>query len=213
MKANHRDLLVAWIEQGRPLPTTDKIQTFLQLLTIQEKRAGCDLDPDLVLAVIDSFTELVHLVNRNGNGAGFYWQTLQAPAKETPAMKKLKKVKEKKASPAEQIYQAYPRHIGKAAAIKAINAAIKKLGQLDPTEDAAAFLLERTKAFAVSPKGNLGQFTPYPATFYNQGRYADDEAEWGVTENRKWKPETRHDRTGTRTARRDFRRLRQTALP
>ena len=84
----------------------------------------------------------------------------------------------------EEVYQAYPRHIGKAAAMKAIKAAVKRMEKRDSGEDAIAFLLERTKLFAASPAGQLGRFTPHPATWFNRESYLDDEQEWGATENR-----------------------------
>jgi predicted transcriptional regulator len=80
----------------------------------------------------------------------------------------------------ERIYQAYPKHVGKAAALKAIGKAISGIQkQMGGTrEDAADFLYSQVIKFADSPKGKQGRFTPYPATWMNQGRYFDDPVEW-----------------------------------
>jgi len=73
----------------------------------------------------------------------------------------------------EEIYLAYPKHVGKKAALKAIS---KALQQID-----AKSLLDRTKAFAAAvatwPKARL-QFRPDPASWFNAGRYEDDPREW-----------------------------------
>ena len=74
---------------------------------------------------------------------------------------------------AEAIYQAYPRHIAKGAALKAIRNAIKP--------DRGAFILARTKAFAEAverwPWADR-QFIPHPATWFNRESYDDDPKEW-----------------------------------
>jgi hypothetical protein len=43
---------------------------------------------------------------------------------------------------------------------------------------ATAYLLERTRLFAESPKGRAGQYLLNPGTFFNSGEYTVDEAEW-----------------------------------
>ncbi len=73
----------------------------------------------------------------------------------------------------ELIYEAYPRKVGKLAALKAIRKAIKNA---DPN-----FLLERTKVFSSKTESWPKQerrFIPLPTTWFNQGRYYDDEQEW-----------------------------------
>ena len=92
--------------------------------------------------------------------------------------------KQGSAAQIEEIYQAYPRHVGKGAALKAIKAAVKRMEERDSNEDAVGFLLERTKLFAASAAGQRGQYTAYPSTWFNRESYLDDEQEWGVTENR-----------------------------
>jgi len=78
-----------------------------------------------------------------------------------------------------QIYDAYPRHIGKRSALQAITNCLTRFQKDCPEEsDPAKFLLERTKLFASSPAGKRGRFTPHPATWFNQDRWADEEKEW-----------------------------------
>lgn len=78
----------------------------------------------------------------------------------------------------EDIYWAYPRHIGKVEALKAI----KKALQYKTYE----VLMERTKLYRASsdgnPSGPRAQFIPHPATWFNQGRYDDDPTEWNRKE-------------------------------
>ena len=71
----------------------------------------------------------------------------------------------------ENIYQAYPRHVGKEVALKAIKNSLLKSGLNYDT------MMERVKKFAISKKGR-GEFCPHPSTWFNQGRYDDDPAEW-----------------------------------
>ncbi len=84
----------------------------------------------------------------------------------------------------EVIYQAYPRKVGKRAAIPAIGRAITRIGndtesQLEKHKS-PAWLLAKVKKYAASPAGQAGKFTPHPATWFNEGRYDDDEKEWQV---------------------------------
>lgn len=90
----------------------------------------------------------------------------------------------------EKIYDAYPRHIGKKAALPKIKKAVDDLRKAG-IEDAAAYLLARTLEFAASPAGQRGNFTPHPATWFNQGRYNDDPKEWKVQTNGKARPTVR----------------------
>jgi hypothetical protein len=82
--------------------------------------------------------------------------------------------------PVEAIYQEYPRKVGKKAAITAIKRAVERVAKASgwPTRDAQAFLFKRTQSYARSPAGNHGEYTPHPATWFNQGRYDDDPQEW-----------------------------------
>ena len=77
----------------------------------------------------------------------------------------------------EATYQAYPRHVGKQAALQAIRRALERLSANGHGPD---WLLERVKAFAESPAGRAGPYTPHPATWFNRGSYDDDPAQWQV---------------------------------
>jgi hypothetical protein len=70
---------------------------------------------------------------------------------------------------ADAIYEAYPRKVAPDAAKRAIKAALKKVGFDE--------LLAAVTEFAASPKGQ-GEFCPHPATWFNEGRWADDRKEW-----------------------------------
>lgn len=84
-----------------------------------------------------------------------------------------------------EIYDQYPRKVGKRAALKAIRFARTRLhdgefrsGNVYEWVDCQQFLLTKTKQYAASPAGNRETLTPHPATFYNQSRYLDAEIEW-----------------------------------
>jgi hypothetical protein len=83
---------------------------------------------------------------------------------------------------AEEIYNAYPRKVGKADAIKAIK---KAQGYTPETCSKAQgryhHLLERTQAYAAATaKWSVDdqRFIPHPATWFNRGSYHDDPKEW-----------------------------------
>ncbi len=91
------------------------------------------------------------------------------------------KVRKKRgeASPEEiAIYEAYPRKVGREDAIHAIRSAIQKSGDCD--------ILAATRRYAAcvakwssSYRHHDGRDTvPYPATWFNSGRYLDDPKEW-----------------------------------
>jgi hypothetical protein len=86
-------------------------------------------------------------------------------------------------SDCEQIYDLYPRKVGRKIAIKSIKTAIDRLiggeAKLPMTrEQAISGLMERTAKFAASPAGQNGKFTPHPATWYNRSSYLDEAKEW-----------------------------------
>lgn len=84
-----------------------------------------------------------------------------------------------KADPIEEIYKAYPRKVGKSAAIKAILRGVQHLKARGmPIREAEVYLFRRVQSYARSPAGNDGEFTPHPATWFNRGSYDDDPAEW-----------------------------------
>lgn len=68
------------------------------------------------------------------------------------------------------IYDAYPRKISRADALRAIVKAMKKM--------APEKLLAATRAYAVARAGEDSKFTPYPATWFNAENYLDDPAMW-----------------------------------
>lgn len=86
------------------------------------------------------------------------------------------------------LYLEYPRKVAPAKAMKAIRGAIQHLGsgknapRMMPA-DALEFLLEKVRKFRNSPAGSAGEYTPHPATWFNQARYLDDETEWQHAKN------------------------------
>lgn len=84
-----------------------------------------------------------------------------------------------KTSDLETIYQAYPRHVGKRTAVKAIGHALDRVAKTHaPPSEPMAWLLDRTQAYAVARTGQDQQYTPYPSTWFNQERYHDDPEQW-----------------------------------
>lgn len=81
------------------------------------------------------------------------------------------------------LYKSYPRKVGKNAALKAILKAMK-----DHSFD---YLLERVSKFAECtrswPEDQL-RFIPHPATWFNGGRFEDDEKEWVKTTHQPTNP-------------------------
>ena len=86
----------------------------------------------------------------------------------------------------EHIYTCYPRKVGRGAAIRAIEKASKRVRN---TQDlfmisAEEWLMARVQSYCQAvqyPRLNAKQksLIPHPATWFNQGRYLDDPAEWG----------------------------------
>lgn len=70
----------------------------------------------------------------------------------------------------EEIYQAYPKKVGKGSAIKAIKKAIKTI---DPNE-----LLEIVKIYSTKVDGQDKKFIPHPSTWFNDMRWEDDQSTW-----------------------------------
>ena len=182
---SYQSLLTAWMQQKRSPPNPDKIEVCLNLLKIQQEKTREILNPAAILAAVqDSPLQFTDLFQRTECGK-YRWQLLQNGSESgESAASPPKAAPQGSAAQIEEIYQAYPRHIGKAAALKAIRAAVKRMEERDSSEDAIAFLLERTKLFAASPAGKRGQYTAHPATWFNRESYLDDEQEWGATENR-----------------------------
>lgn len=81
------------------------------------------------------------------------------------------------------VYKAYPRRVGKQDALKAIHKAAKLLMKAGSMErDAYATLYKAASAYAKSGEVATRErcFIPYPATWFNAGRWEDDPAEWEV---------------------------------
>jgi hypothetical protein len=92
---------------------------------------------------------------------------------------------------ANDIYNLYPRHLGKRAAIVAIEKTLRRLKLELKNEginvgDEVEWLKERVSAFAESSAGKRGNFTPHPSTWFNQGRYLDDQGEWNDKAHDVW---------------------------
>jgi hypothetical protein len=81
---------------------------------------------------------------------------------------------------AELIYQDYPRKVGRGAALKAIESAIRKVSKRNRCADfeAAKFIHDKVLEYAKSQAGNRGKFTPHCSTWMNELRFEDDEKEW-----------------------------------
>jgi len=83
----------------------------------------------------------------------------------------------------EEIYQLYPRKVGKRAALKAISYALTRLHDGEAGiplnwDQAADALKKVTAIFSQSPAGNSARFTPHTATWFNRSSYLDDRKEW-----------------------------------
>jgi cell fate (sporulation/competence/biofilm development) regulator YmcA (YheA/YmcA/DUF963 family) len=73
-------------------------------------------------------------------------------------------------SDAEMIYSAYPKKVGKQQAMKAIAQSLKQIP--------ACELLPIVQQYAKARDGADQQYTPNPATWFNQGRWMDDPETW-----------------------------------
>lgn len=72
-----------------------------------------------------------------------------------------------------EIFQSYPRRVGKPAAIRAIRRAMKKT--------TPETLLAATRSFAAAWQGATAEelrFCPHPSTWFNQERFNDDPSTW-----------------------------------
>lgn len=69
-----------------------------------------------------------------------------------------------------EIYQAYPKHVAKEAALKAITRALKSIGFDD--------LLQAVKDFSQAVAGSDKDLLPHPATWFNGGCWQDDRTTW-----------------------------------
>jgi hypothetical protein len=125
--------------------------------------------------------KLVHLRQLSTDGTGYQYPNATLPVglpNSTGKGKDKEKDKEEGESEgeigvavptAEDIYQAYPRKVAKPEAIRAIQKALKSRRP--------EYLLAQTVAYARTRPHN-DQFTPFPATWFNQCRFNDDPATW-----------------------------------
>jgi hypothetical protein len=83
----------------------------------------------------------------------------------------------------ESIYEAYPRKVGKSAALTEIKNALKKIksrGEQNPGD----FLLNRVRIYGQARRRiyesdpSAESFTPHPERWFKKGRYDDDPREW-----------------------------------
>jgi hypothetical protein len=124
---------------------------------------------------------------------------------QTQKQKEIKDSSSKNSSTSEQeefIYQSYCRKVGKRLALKAIQKAVEVIIKGDQSHppildayEARRYLCRKVLEYSSSPtaqpppKGE-DDFRPHPATWFNEGRYWDDPAEWrkqrnGTHNNRK----------------------------
>ena len=71
---------------------------------------------------------------------------------------------------ADEIYRAYPKHVAKEAALKAISKALKVIGFDE--------LLQAVKDFSQAVAGSDKDLLPHPATWFNGGCWQDDRTTW-----------------------------------
>jgi hypothetical protein len=96
------------------------------------------------------------------------------------------------------IYGHYPRKVGKSAALKAIERAIGVVskrgsaGAVGNEEAAAQWLETRIVLYAGSAQAQQPDKAkiPHPATWFNEGRFDDDESDWNYV----WAPAANHPR-------------------
>ncbi len=106
-------------------------------------------------------------------------ESLGEVSPKTPLVREARKLSRFTPDDVIRVYEAYPRSIGRGAALQAIARALVRIANGPaPLEDPLAWLIARVEAFAKSPAGNAGKFTPHPATFFNQERYHDADSEW-----------------------------------
>lgn len=103
-------------------------------------------------------------------------QTTARPAPERPN-------REPSEPEVDAVRNAYPRKTAPPEARKAIRKALTHLrsGSDRPamtTSEALEFLQQQAAAYARSPAGGGGEFTPHAATWFNRGSYLEDPSEW-----------------------------------
>lgn len=114
-----------------------------------------------------------------GEGEAETEETISVPTEPHP---------DKSGSPEQAIYKLYPRKEGSAAALVAIEKAVKKLVKGTTKSgrsamvrrDAQKLLYRAVDAYARSPMGQQADKTklPHPGTWFNQERWDDDRTNW-----------------------------------
>lgn len=74
-----------------------------------------------------------------------------------------------------EIYRQYPRKVARDSALRAIE---KRLDQGLSKEDLLDAVRNYAAAVAQWPRHDRERFVPYPASWFNGGRFADDPATW-----------------------------------
>lgn len=101
----------------------------------------------------------------------------------------IKRIKQKDI---DQIYDSYPRKVGRARAEKSIRSALVKISSRDDVHDPTAWMMRVVGQYAHAvgkwPVGDR-QYIPHPSTWFNGGRYDDDQAEWVRTTPMKFPPQ------------------------
>jgi len=131
--------------------------------------------------------ELSKNVNDNQLQSAKYTHTEAEAEAEAEAEKKEKTVltkNESKTKAAIEIYNLYPKKVGKDAALKAI---VKALSKVDSVE-----LIGAVAEFANAKQGSDPQYIPNPATWFNQSRWEDDRSTWIDHKNKTTTYATRH---------------------
>lgn len=124
------------------------------------------------------------LIERLSKGIPKATQTLQEKDKEEEKDKDKEKEMEgvqgkPKPTPFDAWWLLVHCKTGKEAARRAYDGAVAKIRMVEPEKEPHAYLCERMAAFAKTPSANPTDRTPiHPATWLNQGRYADDPATW-----------------------------------
>ena len=97
----------------------------------------------------------------------------------------------------EAIYDAYPRKVGKPAALTAIRKTLKREAAKKDLGMSPKALLEKTKLWATAVEQRLAaepesrKFIKHPATWFNAQCYLEDTAEWGIKPNNEQKRRNR----------------------
>jgi hypothetical protein len=96
----------------------------------------------------------------------------------------------------ERLYQLFPLKVGKIAAKKALRKATAQVmhGDADhppmPLAEALDYLADRLRLYGRCVQGRDRKYIPHPATWFNEGRFWDDEQTWKVGDSKNGVPKT-----------------------